>query len=79
MARNVRAPNLETRTPQSRNGIRGEPYRPSLNRRFFHAYRRRAAGGTCLARRRQADSRYAERCIGGIAVPELREITHGLH
>jgi integrase len=64
MARTVRDTNLETRTARLRLPIRTEPYWRGLEKGFALGYRRRAMGGTWLARRRQADGGYAERRIG---------------
>jgi integrase len=63
MSRKVRDANLETRTARLRLHVRPEPHWRSLERGFFLGYRRRATGGTWLARRRQADG-YAEHRIG---------------
>jgi len=61
--------------------IRGEPYWRGLERGFALGYRRRASGGTWLARRRQGDGGYAEHRIGttddfqdadGVAVLDYR-------
>src|SRR5262245_1488510 len=64
MARTVRDANLETRTARHRLPIRSEPYWRGLEKGFALGYRRRGSGGTCLARRRQADGGYAEHRIG---------------
>ena len=64
MARTVRDTNLETRTARLRLPIRTEPYWRGLEKGFALGYRRRAKGGTWLARRRQADGGYAEHRIG---------------
>ena len=65
MARTVRDANLETRTARLKLAIRTEPYWRGLERGFALGYRRRARGGTWLARRRQADGGgYAEHRIG---------------
>ena len=64
MARTVRDANLETRTARLRLPIRTEPYWRGLEKGFALGYRRRAKGGTWLARRRQADGGYAEHRIG---------------
>ena len=64
MARKVRDANLETRTARLRLHVRSEPYWRSLEKGFFLGYRRRASGGTWLARRRQAEGGYAEHRLG---------------
>jgi integrase len=64
MARKVRDANLETRTARLRLRVRSEPYWRSLEKGFFLGYRRRANGGTWLARRRRDGGGYAEHRIG---------------
>src|SRR6516225_8305886 len=64
MARKVRDANLETRTARLRLHVRSEPYWRSLEKGFFLGYRRRASGGTWLARRWQAGGGYVEHRIG---------------
>jgi integrase len=64
MARTVRDTNLKTRTARLRLRVRTEPYFRGLEKGFALGYRRRAGGGTWLARRRQADGGYAEHRIG---------------
>src|SRR6266478_7459274 len=64
MARTVRDASLETRTARLRLPIRTEPYWRGLEKGFALGYRRRASGGTWLARRRQADGGYTEQRIG---------------
>jgi integrase len=64
MARTVRDSNLETRTARLRLPIRGEPYWRALERSFALGYRRRAKGGTWLARWRPAVGGYSEHRIG---------------
>ena len=64
MARTVRDANLETRTARLRLTIRTEPYWRGLEKGFALGYRRRAKGGSWLARRRQADGGYTEHRIG---------------
>jgi integrase len=82
MARTVRDTNLETRNARLRLRIRAEPYWRGLEKGFFLGYRRRASGGTWLARRRLADGGYAERRISntddlqdadGVAVLDYRQ------
>src|SRR6516165_10360980 len=82
MARKFRDANLETRTARLRLRIRGEPYWRGLEKGFFLGYRRRATGGTWLARRRLADGGYAEHRISntddlqeadGVAVLDYRQ------
>ena len=63
MARTVRDTNLETRTARLRLRIRAEPYWRGLEKGFFLGYRRRASGGTWLARRRRTNGGYAEHRI----------------
>ena len=63
MARTVRDTNLETRSARLRLRIRAEPYWRGLEKGFFLGYRRRASGGTWLARRRLAEGGYAEHRI----------------
>ena len=64
MARTVRDANLETRTARLRLPIRSEPYWRGLEKAFALGYRRRAKGGTWLARRRTAMGGYAEHRVG---------------
>jgi len=64
MARTVRDASLETRTARLRLPIRTEPYWRGLEKGFALGYRRRANGGTWLARRRQADGGYTEHRVG---------------
>jgi len=64
MARTVRDANLETRTARHRFPIRSEPYWRGLEKGFALGYRRRATGGTWLARRRDEAGSYAEHRIG---------------
>src|SRR5262245_43909019 len=64
MARTVRDANLETRTARLRLRTRAEPYWRGLERGFALGYRRRARGGTWLARRRLTTGGYAEHKIG---------------
>jgi hypothetical protein len=60
----VRDANLETRTARLRLPIRAEPYWRGLEKSFALGYRRRASGGTWLARRRGVSGGYAEHRIG---------------
>jgi integrase len=64
MARTVRDTNLETRSARLRLHIRAEPYWRSLEKGLFLGYRRRASGGTWLARRRSANGLYVEERMG---------------
>src|SRR5262245_10858765 len=64
MARTVRDANLETRTARLRLAIRTEPYWRALEQGFALGYRRRAKGGTWLARRRPEAGGYSEHRIG---------------
>jgi hypothetical protein len=64
VARTVRDANLETRTARLRLPIRSEPYWRGLEKAFALGYRRRAKGGTWLARRRTATDGYAEHRLG---------------
>src|SRR5204863_9814151 len=64
MARTVRDTNLETRTARLRVPIRSEPFWRGLEKGFALGYRRRARGGTWLARRRDAGGGYTEHRIG---------------
>src|SRR6516162_9722792 len=64
MARTVRDANLETRTARLRLPIRSEPYWRGLEKGLALGYRRRARGGTWLARRRDEAGSYAEHRIG---------------
>ena len=64
MARTVRDANLETRTARLRLPIRPEPYWRGLEKGFALGYRRRARGGTWLARRRDQAGGYAEHRLG---------------
>jgi integrase len=64
MARTVRDANLETRTARLRLPIRSEPYWRGLEKGFALGYRRRARGGTWLARRRDDAGGYTEHRIG---------------
>ena len=60
MARTVRDANLSTRAARLRLKIRSEPYWRALEAGFALGYRRRASGGTWLARRRTEAGGYAE-------------------
>ena len=64
MGRTVRDSNLETRTARLRLKVQTEPYWRGLEKGFALGYRRRATGGTWLARRRRPDGGYAEHKIG---------------
>jgi integrase len=64
MSRTVRDANLETRTARHRLPIRSEPYWRGLEKGFALGYRRRARGGTWLARRRDEAGGYAEHRLG---------------
>jgi integrase len=64
MARTVRDANLETRAARLRLKAQAEPYWRGLERGLALGYRRRATGGTWLARRRRPDGGYAEHKIG---------------
>ena len=64
MARTVRDAKLETRTARLRLPVRSEPYWRSLEKGFALGYRRRANGGTWLARRRDETGGYTEHRIG---------------
>ena len=64
MARTVRDAKLETRTARLRLSIRSEPYWRNLETGFALGYRRRANGGTWLARRRDETGGYTEHRIG---------------
>jgi integrase len=64
MARTVRDANLETRTARHRLTIRTEPYWRGLEKGFALGYRRRANGGTWLARRLPDRGGYVEHRIG---------------
>ena len=59
MARTVRDANLETRTARQ-----AEPYWRGLETGLALGYRRRATGGTWLARRRRPEGGYAEYRLG---------------
>jgi integrase len=82
MARTVRDANLETRTARLRLPIRSEPYWRGLEKGFALGYRRRAKGGTWLARWRPDGGGYTEHRVGtsddfqdadGVAVLDYRE------
>src|ERR1700730_19124638 len=82
MARTVRDANLETRTARLRLSIRSEPYWRGLEKGFAVGYRRRAGGGTWLARRRDETRGYVEHRIGstddlqdadGVAIRDYRQ------
>ena len=82
MARTVRDANLETRTARLRLSIRSEPYWRGLEKGFALGYRRRARGGTWLARRRDETGGYVEHRIGstddlqdadGVAIRDYRQ------
>ena len=64
MARTVRDFNLESRAACLRLPIRSEPYWRGLEKGFALGYRRRAKGGTWLARWRSAAGGYIEHRIG---------------
>jgi integrase len=63
MARTVRDAKLDTRAARLRLQVRPEPYWRSLERGLALGYRRRANGGTWLARRRPATGGYVEHKI----------------
>jgi hypothetical protein len=86
MARTVRDANLETRTARLRLPIRSEPYWRGLEKGFALGYRRRARGGTWLARRRDEAGGYAEHRLGttddlqeadGVAVLDYGQVQKG--
>ena len=60
MARTVRDAKLDSRAARLRLGIRSEPYWRTLEKGFALGYRRRANGGTWLARRWSATGTYLE-------------------
>ena len=60
MALTVRDTKLETRAARLRLSIRPEPYWRTLEKGLALGYRRRANGGTWLARRRTATGAYVE-------------------
>jgi integrase len=64
MARTVRDAKLDTRTARLRLPIRSEPYWRGLEKGFALGYRRRARGGTWLARLRDEAGGYIEHRIG---------------
>jgi hypothetical protein len=64
MGRTVRDSNLETRSARLRLKAQAEPYWRGLEKGLALGYRRRATGGTWLARRRRPDGGYAEHKIG---------------
>jgi integrase len=64
MARTIRDAKLDTRTARLRLRIRAEPYWRTLEKGFALGYRRRANGGTWLARRWSAAGTYVEHKIG---------------
>ncbi len=64
MARTVRDANLETRTARLRLKVQAEPYWRGLEKGLALGYRRRATGGTWLARRRRNEGGYTEYRIG---------------
>ncbi len=63
MARTVRDAKLDTRAARLRLRIRPEPYWRTLEKGFALGYRRRAIGGTWLARRWAATGKYVEHKI----------------
>ncbi len=63
MARTVRDARLDTRAARLRLGIRPEPYWRTLEKGLALGYRRRANGGTWLARRWAATGGYVEHKI----------------
>jgi integrase len=63
MARTVRDAKLDTRAARLRLHIRSEPYWRTLEKGLALGYRRRANGGTWLARRRPATGGYVEHKI----------------
>jgi hypothetical protein len=64
MARTVRDAKLETRAARLRLNIRPEPYWRTLEKGLALGYRRRASGGTWLARRWAATGAYVEHKLG---------------
>ena len=64
MARTVRDANLETRAARLRLKVQAEPYWRGLEKGLALGYRRRAIGGTWLARRRRNEGGYTEYRIG---------------
>jgi len=64
MGRRVRSAPLETRTARLRLAVRADPYFVALGGGLHLGYRRRASGGSWLARARGEDSRYREEGIG---------------
>src|SRR6516165_8983176 len=63
MARTVRDAKLDTRAARLRLNIRPEPYWRTLEKGLALGYRRRASGGTWLARRWAATGAYVEHKI----------------
>ena len=85
MARTVRDAKLETRAARLRLNIRPEPYGRTLEKGVALGYRRRASGGTWLARRWGATGAYVEHRIGttddlqdadGVAVLDFGQAQH---
>ena len=64
MARTVRETALATRTARLRLTIRGKPYWRMLEQGLHIGYRRRATGGTWIARRRNERGIYREAKLG---------------
>jgi integrase len=85
MARTVRDAKLETRAARLRLNIRSEPYWRMLEKGLALGYRRRATGGTWLARRWAATAAYVEHKIAitddlqdadGVAVLDFGQAQH---
>src|SRR5947209_16605927 len=64
MARTVRDAALSTRSARLRLAPRGKPYWRELEQGLHLGYRRRATGGTWIARRRDDDGIYQQEKLG---------------
>ncbi len=64
MARTVREANLGTRSPRLRLAVVSKPYWRVLKQGLHLGYRRRATGGTWIARRRSERGTYHEAKLG---------------
>src|SRR5436309_4795707 len=64
MARTVRETTLATRSARLRLPVQAKPYWRVIEQGLHLGYRRRATGGTWIARRRDEDGSYHETKIG---------------
>ena len=64
MARTVREATLSTRSARLRLAVAAKPYWRVIEQGLHLGYRRRATGGTWIARRRTAEGIYRETKLG---------------